>query len=214
MQADPIGHVGSNRSVVNAARVRFQKELDAFDEAVESRLVDCLAQKGHLMPFAPPGVATGRYNLSAAKAAVRESSTTRLLGRSSPASAVYCCRVASYQCRAPRNGAIAGVSTRPSNRLHCEAWRRPPFQGHSTILDAVSTAIENSMCLATQTAHIGCKRSGYEAEGACGRRQRLRPCARCRSANECIRHGRARGVRLISGVGTGGGEGDRPVALT
>jgi thymidylate synthase (FAD) len=45
-----IDHMGSDLSVVNAARVSFGKRKEAFDEG-DVKLVDYLAQHGHTSPF-------------------------------------------------------------------------------------------------------------------------------------------------------------------
>ena len=45
-----VDHMGSDLSVVNAARVSFGKRKEAFDEA-DGKLIDYLAQHDHTSPF-------------------------------------------------------------------------------------------------------------------------------------------------------------------
>lgn len=47
-----IDHMGSDLSVVNAARVSFDKWHDAFEEEQDYRLIKYLAKHGHWSPFA------------------------------------------------------------------------------------------------------------------------------------------------------------------
>jgi len=46
-----IDHCGSDLSVVNAARVSFDKRHDVFDEKNDPRLILFLAKHGHISPF-------------------------------------------------------------------------------------------------------------------------------------------------------------------
>ena len=56
MNIDYIDHMGSDLTVVNAARVSFDKHHEVFDEAADTRLIDYLARHGHWTPFAHPQV--------------------------------------------------------------------------------------------------------------------------------------------------------------
>ncbi len=47
-----LDHMGSDLSVVNAARVSFDKRHDEFDEEQDFRLLKYLAKHGHWSPFA------------------------------------------------------------------------------------------------------------------------------------------------------------------
>ena len=51
MQVELIDHMGSDITVVNAARVSFAKHSDSMDEKDE-RLINYLAKHGHWTPFA------------------------------------------------------------------------------------------------------------------------------------------------------------------
>lgn len=46
-----IDHMGSDLSVVNAARVSFHKQHDEFDEEKDAKLIGYLAKHGHWTPF-------------------------------------------------------------------------------------------------------------------------------------------------------------------
>lgn len=52
MQCLLIDHMGSDLSVVNAARVSFHKTHDKLDETGDPKLIAYLAQHGHWSPFA------------------------------------------------------------------------------------------------------------------------------------------------------------------
>ena len=54
MQVDLIDHMGTDLTVVNAARVSFDKHHAEFDEAADTRLIAYLARNGHWTPFAHP----------------------------------------------------------------------------------------------------------------------------------------------------------------
>lgn len=56
MKVDLIDHMGTDLTVVNAARVSFDKHHERFDEAGDTRLIDYLARHGHWTPFAHPQV--------------------------------------------------------------------------------------------------------------------------------------------------------------
>ena len=56
MQVDLIDHMGSDLTVVNAARVSCDKHHAEFDEVADTRLIDYLARNGHWTPFAHPQV--------------------------------------------------------------------------------------------------------------------------------------------------------------
>jgi thymidylate synthase (FAD) len=47
-----IDHMGSDLTVVNAARVSFDKEHDVFEESTDRRLISYLGRYGHWSPFA------------------------------------------------------------------------------------------------------------------------------------------------------------------
>jgi len=51
MQAEYIDHMGSDLTVVNAARVSFNKKSEVLD-AKDEKLIDYLASHGHWTPFA------------------------------------------------------------------------------------------------------------------------------------------------------------------
>ena len=46
-----IDHMGSDLSVVNAARVSFAKVHESFDEDKDPKLINYLAKHGHWTPF-------------------------------------------------------------------------------------------------------------------------------------------------------------------
>lgn len=50
MEATYVDHMGTDRTVVNAARVSFNKHKDFFDES-DIKLVNYLAKHGHWTPF-------------------------------------------------------------------------------------------------------------------------------------------------------------------
>lgn len=52
MQVDYIDHMGSDLTVVNAARVSFDKHHDEFDTEKDTKLIGYLAKHGHWTPFA------------------------------------------------------------------------------------------------------------------------------------------------------------------
>lgn len=52
IRADLVDHMGSDLSVVNAARVSFAKEHAEFDGDKDTRLLRYLATQGHWSPFA------------------------------------------------------------------------------------------------------------------------------------------------------------------
>jgi len=51
MQVTYIDHCGTDLSVVNAARVSFDKRHDVFDAERDTRLINFLAREGHTSPF-------------------------------------------------------------------------------------------------------------------------------------------------------------------
>lgn len=55
MHATYIDHMGSDLTVVNAARVSFGKRKEVFDEK-DARLINYLVKHGHLLPFRHPSV--------------------------------------------------------------------------------------------------------------------------------------------------------------
>ena len=52
MKVEYIDHMGSDLSVVNAARCSFAKQHDKFDDTNDTKLVNYLARHGHWTPFA------------------------------------------------------------------------------------------------------------------------------------------------------------------
>ena len=55
MFANYMDHMGSDLSVVNAARVSFGKRKEVFDEK-DARLLKYLAKHKHELPFAHPHI--------------------------------------------------------------------------------------------------------------------------------------------------------------
>ena len=55
MKVELVDSLGSDLTVVNAARVSFKKHRDAWDDSDE-RLIKYLAQHGHWTPFGHPQV--------------------------------------------------------------------------------------------------------------------------------------------------------------
>lgn len=51
MEVTYIDHCGSDLSVVNAARVSFDKKHDVFDPEKDAKLIRFLAREGHTSPF-------------------------------------------------------------------------------------------------------------------------------------------------------------------
>jgi thymidylate synthase (FAD) len=62
MKAEYISHMGSDTTVVNAARVSFDKEVEQFDEKKDARLITYLAVHNHWTPFSHPQI-TLRYTV-------------------------------------------------------------------------------------------------------------------------------------------------------
>ena len=62
MKATLIDHMGSDLSVVNAARVSFRKEHSEFKEPADTRLINYLAKHGHWSPF---GHASMQFHIKA-----------------------------------------------------------------------------------------------------------------------------------------------------
>lgn len=56
MRADLIDSMGSDLTVVNAARVSFDKQHDKFDRDKDARLIRYLANHGHWTPFSHPQI--------------------------------------------------------------------------------------------------------------------------------------------------------------
>ena len=52
MRVDYVDHMGSDLTVVNAARVSFDKHHEAFEQGKDDRLISYLAVNGHWTPFA------------------------------------------------------------------------------------------------------------------------------------------------------------------
>lgn len=52
MKVEHIDHMGSDLSVVNAARCSFAKQHDKFDDTNDTKLINYLARHGHWTPFA------------------------------------------------------------------------------------------------------------------------------------------------------------------
>lgn len=51
MQVEYLSHMGTDLSIVNAARVSMNKQHTEFDEETDSRLLRYLAKEGHISPF-------------------------------------------------------------------------------------------------------------------------------------------------------------------
>ena len=51
MKVEYIDHMGSDLSVVNAARCSFAKQHDEFDDTKDTKLINYLAKHGHFTPF-------------------------------------------------------------------------------------------------------------------------------------------------------------------
>lgn len=56
MKVEYLDHLGSDLSIVNAARVSFDKHHAEFDEDGDTRLISYLAREGHFTPFAHPQI--------------------------------------------------------------------------------------------------------------------------------------------------------------
>jgi thymidylate synthase (FAD) len=52
MKVELVDHMGSDLSVVNAARVSFDKFHEVFEEGKDDKLIAYLAKHGHWTPFA------------------------------------------------------------------------------------------------------------------------------------------------------------------
>lgn len=52
MKVEYIDHMGSDKSVVNAARVSFNKQADNYSQGYNNKLIQYLATHKHEMPFA------------------------------------------------------------------------------------------------------------------------------------------------------------------
>lgn len=55
MQVEYVDHMGSDLTVVNAARVSFGKHKDTFDDS-DAKLIKYLCRHGHWTPFAHPQI--------------------------------------------------------------------------------------------------------------------------------------------------------------
>lgn len=55
MKAEYISHMGDDLTVVNAARVSFDKESSALDDK-DTKLLGYLARHGHWTPFSHPQI--------------------------------------------------------------------------------------------------------------------------------------------------------------
>ena len=62
MKVDLIDHMGSDLSIVNAARVSFAKVHEEFDEKSDPRLINYLAKHNHWSPF---GHASMQFHIKA-----------------------------------------------------------------------------------------------------------------------------------------------------
>ena len=62
MKVDLIDHMGSDLSIVNAARVSFAKVHEEFDEKSDTRLINYLAKHNHWSPF---GHASMQFHIKA-----------------------------------------------------------------------------------------------------------------------------------------------------
>ena len=51
MEVKLVDHMGSDLTVVNAARVSFAKVHEEFDEKSDTRLINYLAKHNHWSPF-------------------------------------------------------------------------------------------------------------------------------------------------------------------
>lgn len=56
MRVEYLDHCGSDLSIVNAARVSFDKSHAEFDELDDTRLISYLSREGHWTPFAHPQI--------------------------------------------------------------------------------------------------------------------------------------------------------------
>ena len=52
MNVEYIDHMGTDGSVVNAARVSFSKQADQYTPEQNAKLINYLARHGHWTPFA------------------------------------------------------------------------------------------------------------------------------------------------------------------
>lgn len=55
MEVTYLDHMGSDLSVVNAARCSFGKRKEIFDDK-DAKLISFLARENHIIPFAHPHV--------------------------------------------------------------------------------------------------------------------------------------------------------------
>ena len=62
MKVELIDHMGSDLSIVNAARVSFAKVHEEFDEKSDTRLINYLAKHNHWSPF---GHASMQFHIKA-----------------------------------------------------------------------------------------------------------------------------------------------------
>ena len=62
MNVELIDHMGSDLSIVNAARVSFAKVHEEFDEKSDTRLINYLAKHNHWSPF---GHASMQFHIKA-----------------------------------------------------------------------------------------------------------------------------------------------------
>ena len=62
MKVELIDHMGSDLSIVNAARVSFAKVHEEFDEKNDTRLINYLAKHNHWSPF---GHASMQFHIKA-----------------------------------------------------------------------------------------------------------------------------------------------------
>jgi thymidylate synthase (FAD) len=62
MKAEYISHMGDDLTVVNAARVSFDKESTDVGSSGDAKLINYLAKHGHWTPFSHPQI-TMRYTV-------------------------------------------------------------------------------------------------------------------------------------------------------
>jgi len=62
MKAEYISHMGDDRTVVDAARVSFDKASQLGEEVADTKLINYLAKHGHWTPFSHPQI-TMRYTV-------------------------------------------------------------------------------------------------------------------------------------------------------
>ena len=117
MKVELIDTMGSDLTVVNAARVSYAKHHDTFDDS-DARLLRYLARNGHWSPFSHPQAASFRISASIAVANQlnRHQVGSDALNEVSAAATLPTCRRSTCQTCGGRHRARGNPSRAAGNR--------------------------------------------------------------------------------------------------